>query len=383
LRTTRISLLIASLALFFVHCGNSKPEPDAYASMQKNKMVRIGTNPFTIPFETSAGTAVEGFDVYLGEAIAKDLNYPSKWIQWNEFNKLFDLLQNGELEMVISSVAITPERKKEFAFSEPYFDSSNTIARRRDDLSIKDLASLAGKNVGVQTARTAETFMATQTTAAGVKLTKFPTLDEALGALNRRELEAVVGDKPIMTYSIAHAYTTNLITTGVELSHDQYAVVVRQKETKLLAQINETIRRLKSAKQFDAWYDKWFGSVMIDAGHDIDKINKDEILKNSPKALSINFVKEAGSTVKLDRLDGFNATLTGTNGNFNSTAIDTDEAGIRGSCKFTTPIPPGEYTLNLSRLKVSQPITVQKKAVSAFTVILTFTKSGGLSMEWR
>lgn len=383
MRTTRFSLLIASLALFFVHCGNSKPEPDAYAAMQKNKMVRIGTNPFTIPFETSAGTGVEGLDVDLGDAIAKDLNYPTKWIQTSEFNKLFDYLQNGELEMVISSVAVTPERQKEFTFSEPYFDSSNTIARRRDDLSIKDLTSLAGKNVGVQTARTAETFMATQTVAAGVKLTKFPTLDEALGALNRRELEAVVGDKPIMTYSIAKNYSTNLITTDVELSHDQFAVVVRQKETKLLAQINETIRRLKSAKQFDAWYKKWFGSVMRDATTENAKIDKEEKLKISPKALSISFVREAGSTVKLDRLDGFNATLTGTNGNFNSTAIDTDEAGLRGSCKFTTPIPPGEYTLNLSRLKVSQPITVQKKAVTAFTVILTFTKSGSLSMEWR
>jgi ABC-type amino acid transport substrate-binding protein len=383
LRTTRFSLLIASLALFFVHCGNSKPEPDAYAAMQKNKMVRMGTNPFNIPFETSAGTGVEGYDIDLGEVIAKDLNYPTKWIQWNEFNKLFDLLQNGELEMIISSVAITPERQKEFAFSEPYFDSSNTIARRRENLDIKDLASLAGKNVGVQTARTAEKFMETQTAAAGVKLTKFPTLDEALGALNRRELDAVVGDKPIMTYSISKNYSTNLITTGVELSHDQYAVVVRQKETKLLAQINETIRRLKTADQFHAWYDKWVGSVMTDATKENVKIDQEEKLKTSPKALSISFVKEAGSTVKLDRLDGFNATLTGANGSFNSTPIDTDEAGVKGSCRFTTPIPPGDYTLNLSRLKVSQPITVQKKAVTAFTVILTFTKSGGLSLEWR
>jgi ABC-type amino acid transport substrate-binding protein len=382
LRTLKFSLLISSLALFFVHCGNSKPTPDAYAAMQKNKMVRIGTNPFTVPFETAAGTGVEGLDIDLGEEIAKDLAYPTKWIQTPQFDKLFEYLKNGEVELVISSVAIAEERKKDFAFSEPYFDSSNTIARRRDNLAIKDLSSLAGKRVGVQTSRTAEAFMETQKTAAGVKITKFSTLDEALGALNRGEVEAVVGDKPIMTFSIAKNYTTNLITTDVELSQYQYAVVVRPEEKKLLAQINETIRRLKSARQFNTWYDKWFGSVMGDATKENAKIEQEEKLKNSPKALTVYFIKEAGSTVKLDRLDGFNATLTGTNGNFNSTPITTDDAGVKGNCKFTTPIPPGEYKFNLTRVGVSQTITIERKAVTSYTVTLMFTAKG-LELSWK
>ncbi len=383
MRTVKFSLLTAGLALFFIHCGENKKVPDAYASMAKNKMVRIATNPFNIPFETSVGTGVEGFDVELGEAIAKDLNYPTKWIQFAQYEKLFELLKNGEVEMIISSVAISDERKKEFAFSAPYFDSSSTIARRKDNLAIKDLASLTDKKVGVQVARTAEMFMEKQTTARNVKLTKFPTLDEALGALNRGELDAVVGDKPIMTFSIAKNYSTNLITTDVELNHYQYAVVVRPEEKKLLASINATILRLKEAGQFTLWYDKWFGSVLKEASKDIAKIEEQEKLKNAPKSLSVRLIKEAGSTVRLDRLDGFNATLSGANGNFTSTAINTNEAGDSGSCRFTSPIPPGEYRFNPSRIGVSQTITVEKKAVSAFTVTLTFKRSGSLELDWK
>ena len=131
MRTVKFSLLIACLAIVCVHCGESKKEPDAYASMIKNKMVRIATNPFTVPFETAAGTGVEGYDIDLGEAIAKDLNFPTKWIQWAQFDKLFEFLRDGQVEMIISSVAISDELKKEFAFSDPYFDSSNTIAWSR------------------------------------------------------------------------------------------------------------------------------------------------------------------------------------------------------------------------------------------------------------
>jgi ABC-type amino acid transport substrate-binding protein len=383
LRTVKFSLLIACLALVSVHCADTKKVPDAYASMVKNKMVRIATNPFNVPFETAAGTGVEGYDIDLGEAIAKDLNFPTKWIQWSQFDKLFELLQNGEVELIISSVAITDERKKEFAFSDPYFDSSNTIARRKDNLAIKDLASLANKKVGVQAIRSADEFMGKQKAAANVTLTKFPTLDEALGALNRGELDAVVGDKPIMTFSIAKNYSTNLITTDVELNQYQYAVVVRQKETKLLAQVNETIQRLKRENQGKAWYDKWFGSVLETASKDIIKIEEQEKLKNAPKALSVTLIKEAGSTVRLDRLDGFNATLSGANGTFNSTPINTDEAGVRGSCRFTNAIPPGEYKFNLPRIGVSQTIAIEKKAVTAFTVTLTFKRSGSLELDWK
>jgi ABC-type amino acid transport substrate-binding protein len=383
LRTVKFSLLIACLALACIHCGDTKKVPDAYASMIKNKFVRIATNPFNEPFETAAGTGVEGYDIDLGEAIAKELNFPTKWIQWSQFDKQFELLQNGEVEMIISSVAISDELKKEFAFSDPYFDSSNTIARRKDNLAIKDLASLANKKVGVQSVRTADTFMSKQTTVAGVQLTKYPTLDEALGALNRGELDAVVGDKPIMTFSIAKHYSTNLITTDVELSQYQYAVVVRPKETKLLAQVNETIRRLKRENQEKAWYDKWFGNVLFTATRDIKQLEETEKLKNAPKSLSVSLVKEAGSTVRLDRLDGFNSTLVGANGTFTSTPINTDEAGVRGNCRFTTPVPPGEYKFNLSRIGVSQTITVEKKAVTAFTVTLTFKKSGSLELDWK
>jgi ABC-type amino acid transport substrate-binding protein len=372
LRIVKFSLLIASIALLCMYCSSSQPTPDAWKAMAKNKLVRLGTNPFNIPFETANGTGVEGFDIDLGEAIAKDLGYPSKWIQWQNFSELFDLLKTGGIEMIISSVAITDERKKDFAFSEPYFDSSSTIARRIDNNAITDLASLAGKRVGVQTARTADTFMETQKTAANVKVSKFSTLDEALGALNRGEIEAVVGAKPIMTYSIAKNYSTNLITTDIELSHYQYAVVVRPEETKLLEKINETIRRLKSEKQFQAWHEKWFGTVLDEMKGKAADYKRTEELKIAPKTISVTLVKEAGSTYQLDRLDGFNATLVGPSGTYTSAPINTNEAGTGGTFRFPTPIPPGEYKFNLARIKVSETITIEKEPKTSLSVTMTF-----------
>jgi len=356
--------------------------PDAWASMQKNKMVRIATDPNNIPFEMGEGTDVQGFDVDLGNEIAKDLGQPAKWVKI-PFDRLFEIMKNGEVEMVISTIAISEERKKELAFSVPYFDTGNTIARRIDNPDVKDLASLAGKKVGVQSGRSGDRFMSTQKVASNVSLVKFPTLDDALGALNRNEISAVVGYEPIITYSIYKSFSTNLIPTFEKLTKNQFAVVVRPNETKLQAEINKTIARLKGAGTLETWREKWFQSVMKDVGKQVEDLNKTEALKNSPKTLTLNLVKASGSQVRLDRLDGFTATLSGPNGSFTSTPISTDDAGVKGGCRFTSPIPPGDYKLALSRIQMTADVTIAKTPVTALALTLTFTGQGSISLAWR
>ena len=190
----------------------------------------------------------------------------------------------------------------------------------------------------------------------------------------------MVGYKPIMTYSIAKNYSTNLITTDVDLSRHQYAVVVRPEETKLLEKINDTIRRLKAEKQFEAWHDKWFGTVLIEGTIAAGAAKRTEELKIAPKTFAVTLVKEAGSKVQLDRLDGFTATLTGPGGSFTSTPISTNDAETGGSFKFPTPIPLGEYKLSLSRINLTASLTIAKKPVTSLTFVMTFKSNGELSI---
>ncbi|HYK87836.1 MAG TPA: ABC transporter substrate-binding protein, partial [Acidobacteriota bacterium] len=242
MRTAKYTLLVLSLVLTAIGCGGGKEGPDAFSQMKKNKMVRIATDAVNLPFEFGSGTGVQGLDVDIGTEIAKDLGYDVKWVKI-PFARIFDILRNGEAEIVISAISIAADRKKDFAFSEPYFDSGNTIARRIDKPQIKDLASLSGKKVGVQAGRTGDKFLETQRTAANVTVQKYPTLDDALGALNRTEIDAVVGDDPILTYSIYKSFN-NLIPLGTLLTQEQYAVVVRKGEKELLGKVNARLERL-------------------------------------------------------------------------------------------------------------------------------------------
>jgi polar amino acid transport system substrate-binding protein len=355
-----------------IQCGGHGPDaPDAMAAMKKNKLVRIATDAVNLPFSFGSGTGVQGFDVDIGTEIGKDLGYEVKWIKM-PFERLFELVKKGEVELVISAISITPDRKKELAFSEPYFESGNTIAHRQDNKKIKDLASLAGHKVGVQSSSTGQKFMETQKAAANVTITKFPTLDDALGALNRTEIEAVVGDEPILTYSIYKSFT-NLMTSGVRVTEEEYGVVTRKNEKELLAKVNETIARLKKSGELVELRKKWFQDVMERTSNARQEMRKDEQLREAAKTVSINIVKTGGG-FNLERLDGYDFILAGSAGSFKSTPITT--SGNRGSCRFSAPIPPGEYRLSLPALKMNPTINIPKTATRSVTIDMRITPGG-------
>jgi ABC-type amino acid transport substrate-binding protein len=363
LQIAKYSLPILCLALTFIQCGGNGPDaPDAMADMQKNKLVRIATDAVNLPFSFGSGTGVQGLDVDIGAEIGKDLGYEVKWIKM-PFERLFEILKKGEVELVISAISITPDRKKELAFSEPYFASGNTIAHRRDNKKVKDLASLAGKKVGAQSSSTGHRFLETQKTAANVTIAKFPTLDDALGALNRTEVDAVVGDEPILTYSIYKSFP-NLMTGGLRVTEEEYGVVTRKNEKELLAKVNATIARLKKSGGLVELRKKWFQDVMEQASTERQEMRKDEQLREAPKTVSFNIIKTGGK-VNMDRLDGYTINLVGANGTFASTPILT--SGNRGSCRFNAPIPPGEYRLNIPVFKLNHPINIPKSASRSVT----------------
>ncbi len=363
MRIAKPAAFLLCLALGSIHCGGGKEGPDAMGSMTKNKLVRIATDAVNLPFGFGSGTGVQGFDVDIGNEIAKDLGFEPKWIK-SPFEKLFDLLGNGEVELIISAISITSERKKDFAFSEPYYESANTIARRRDNEKIKDVTSLSGKKVGVQSSSTGQKFLEGRSGSLHVTMVKFPTLDDALGALNRTEVDAVIGDLPILTYSIYKSYN-NLITLGNRLTEEEYAVVVRKNEKDVLTKVNATISRLKKSGELEVLRKKWFQNVMEEAERERAEIKKKEAMKESPKTVTFNFVKTSGN-FRMDRLDGYQLSLIGSNGRFTSNPILTN--GPRGSCRFPTSLPPGDYSLSMSILSINnQPIKIPKSSATAIT----------------
>ena len=368
-----------SVLLALAGCGEKKKDvPSAAESMAKNRVVRIITNAVNAPFEYGSGTGVQGLDVDLGNEMAKDLGMEVKWVKATGYERLFELLKNGEAEIILSAIAVDQAGSEDFAYSTPYYESGDAIAHQGNKFDIKDLAGLSGKKAGVAAGRPGDAFMARQKTATNVTIKKYPTMDDALGALNRTEIDAVVGDEPLITYSSFKSYP-NTTAVPALINKYKYAAVVRKSETELLAKINATIERLKGAGELKKFEETWFGNVRKDALGKWKNDLEEERLKKASKSINV-IIQRISGAFSMDRLDGFVLVLDGPQGKYQSTPILTD--GNKGNCKFTQPIPPGEYRLAMNIFKMITTVTVPGLSKSSLAMDMRVS-SGGISITLK
>ncbi len=246
-----IKIIVAlGLVTLLFSCGTGTPKNTLEKIKKEGKLV-IATHPVNPPFEFGAGTGVDGFDYDLAENIAKDMGVETQWIK-KQFDKCFEYLKTGEVDMVINAVTITPERETEYLFSDPYFETGQIIAVRKERDDIKTADDLKGKKVGVQKNTTAEAYLKNM---GDVDIVEFDSFDDALFELNRKLLDAVVGDAPTIQYDIR--LLANLKTVGQLLTHEKYGIVFRKNETELRDAVNKILEKMKQNGKLQELIEKW------------------------------------------------------------------------------------------------------------------------------
>ena len=109
----------------------------------------------------------EGMEIDLGAMIAEALGYDDVEYTTVTAATRGQMLDNDELDCVIATFTIKPERKESWDFSTPYYTDAVTVLVE-DASGINDLAGLAGKTVGVSTGSTSAKALASAMAEAGV-----------------------------------------------------------------------------------------------------------------------------------------------------------------------------------------------------------------------
>ena len=348
--------------LLAVACSGGGGSDPSMQEIQKNKQVVIGTHAVDMPFSFGKGSGVQGFDVDIGNEIGKDVGYEVRWANI-PFDQLFPTLEKREIQMVISSVSITDERKSKFAFSNSYFTSGQIIATRRELEKIKGLDDLSGKKIGVQTSSTADQFVSNNSKLASCTKTGYATIDDALIALNNREIDAVIGDEPIVSCSIFKSFP-NLRTVGSKLNSEEYGIVLNKDDKALMAIVNKTLDRLKTSGKYKQIRDQWFAET--EKGLADMKKKEDELarLAITPKTLIFNWVKDPGFTFKMSRLDGFTIMLKNNQSGQVAESTPIETSGNSGRCQIK--VIPGTYSFSMKGYPLKS--TVEVPLVDAMTM---------------
>jgi len=150
------------------------------------------------PFEFEGGdngTGYTGFDIELLDAIAKKLDLKLS-VQDTGFEALQSgaTLLAGTCDLGASAMTITEERKANIDFSDPYYDSLQSLLVRADS-GIESIDDLDGKNVGVQQGTTGEIYA--KENAKGAELVQYPSDGELWPAMQSGQIDAILQDQPV------------------------------------------------------------------------------------------------------------------------------------------------------------------------------------------
>lgn len=138
-----------------------------------------------------------GFEVEIAGALAEKMGRQSRPIQ-NNWEGLIEGLKGGNYDMAINGLEITSEREQVVAFSRPYYVTHLVITVRKDDVSVKDLPSLAGKRVGTLAGSLAQRTLSEQ--SQPMEVVSYGEELHAYNDLALGRLDAVLLDEPIAKY---------------------------------------------------------------------------------------------------------------------------------------------------------------------------------------
>jgi len=159
------------------------------------------------------------------------------------------LLDTGELDMVIATFTIKPDRILQYDFSKPYFVDAIGLLVMKDS-GINGFADLAGKTIGVAQAATTKDALQAAADAASmaVEFAEFPTYPDIKAALESGRVACFSVDKAILMGYL----DDSTVLLPDSFSAQPYGIAMKKGSDGLLALVNETIASMRADGSLDA-----------------------------------------------------------------------------------------------------------------------------------
>ena len=192
-----------------------------------------------------------GFEVELADLLGKKLGRPAVHVQ-NQWDGLVLGLKRGNYDLAMNGLEITPERKQEVAFSDPYYVTFTSLTVRTEERGIQTLADCRGKKVGTLKASLAEDLLKE---AGGIEIGSYEADINAFEDLANGRLDAVLLDYPIAVYR--GKPNPKLRVLSAPIGRMEYGIAIRKNDRALLADVNRALQELKREGALAELYQRW------------------------------------------------------------------------------------------------------------------------------
>ncbi|WP_454310215.1 ABC transporter substrate-binding protein/permease [Staphylococcus hominis] len=240
-------------------------EPMAHADqdakwekIKESGELRVGLSADYAPFEfektVKGKSEYVGIDIDLAKKIAKDNHLKLKIVNM-QFDSLLGALKTGKIDVIISGMTSTPERKKEVDFSDSYTKTGNVMLIRKSDKNkFHTLKDFSNKKVAAQKGTEQEKIA--QQEIENADISSLNRLPDAILAVKSNKVEGLVIEKPV-----AEAYVkqnNSLMIANVNFNEEKKdnVIAVPKNSPILLANVNKSIKEVNDQHLISKYMDK-------------------------------------------------------------------------------------------------------------------------------
>ncbi|HEH0931569.1 TPA: ABC transporter permease subunit [Staphylococcus aureus] len=262
-----LGLLISS-AMVYINPTAHAEQDQTWEKIKERGELRVGLSADYAPMEfehtVNGKTEYAGVDIDLAKKIAQDNNLKLKIVNMS-FDSLLGALKTGKIDIIISGMTSTPERKKQVDFSDSYMMTKNIMLVKKDKVNeYKDIKDFNNKKVGAQKGTEQEKIA--QTEIENASITSLSRLPDVILALKSGKVEGAVVEKPV-----AEAYlkqNPKLGISNVKFNEEEKdtVIAVPKDSPKLLSQINKTIKEVKDKGLIDKYMTNAANAMNDDSG---------------------------------------------------------------------------------------------------------------------
>jgi polar amino acid transport system substrate-binding protein len=245
------SLKVLAVAIASLVIGASA-QARTYDEIKADGKIIIATEGAYPPFNYFQGSKLSGFEVELGDAIAKKMGLAVEWKSLS-FDALLAGLRQDRWDVVIASFGITPDRAKAVGFTSPHYCSGGVIVSK--DPAVHSVETLAGKTVAVQTGSTY--FENVKKVAAVKEVKNFPQDTDARAALLNGRVDAWVSDRFVVKNALA-SNSSGGLKMGDFLFVEKVAAAIKKGNAPLAAAYDKALAEVMADGTYKTLSEKYF-----------------------------------------------------------------------------------------------------------------------------
>ncbi|XRQ03614.1 glutamate ABC transporter substrate-binding protein [Actinomadura welshii] len=205
----------------------------------------------------------EGFDIVMAKEIARNMKVPAANVTFRAITSAEreDLIASGDVDLVVGTYSITPERKTEVKFAGPYYVAHQDIlVRKSNPASIRELDDLAGAKLCSVPGSQSFKRVATEQSVPAMPV-EAEGYSDCLDKLIAGEVTAVSTDDLILAGLASKAARTGdyMRLVNAPFSDERYGVGLRKDDVEGCEAVNEAITKMYQDDTVRLQLNRWFG----------------------------------------------------------------------------------------------------------------------------